>query len=400
MVLETSLEPDPVLEFQEIVLPAPQVNPDWPQASGYANHAMHHLFVEADLKPAWKADVGVAAGDFQPRLPPPVVANGQVFAMDAEHAVSALDATTGKLLWQAETAVEDEDDHIPGGIATEGNRVFAGTGFAEVVALDAGTGAELWRRSVDAPIHAPPTARDDRVFVVTISNTLTVLDATTGTTQWTYEGIQEVASLIGGADPAVDDSVVVAPFTSGELIAFQAESGRVLWGDSLASGRRTDELANLSQIRAAPVIDRGRVLAVSYGGVIAAIDLLSGRRIWDADIGSLSKPWVAGRYIFVTTTDGELVCLNRDTGGIHWVVELPAYEDPVEREGPIMWQGPVLVGDRLILTSTNGWAMSVSPYDGRMLGREFVEDPISLAPVVANGTLFFLSDEAWLFAYR
>jgi len=70
------------------------------------------------------------------------------------------------------------------------------------------------------------------------------------------------------------------------------------------------------------------------------------------------------------------------------------------RKKPILWSGPVLASDRLVLTSSNGWVLTVSPYDGRMLGRLYVSGPVSLPPVVAGGTLYFLADNATLAAYR
>ncbi len=400
MVHDRNLRPDPTLARQEIVLPPPQLNPEWPQAGGYANHAMHHLAIAEVPEQVWKADIGTPADDSQPRLPPPIVVGGVLYAMDAEHAVNAFDGATGERRWRVGISPEDEEDHITGGLAGEAGRIFASAGFAAVVALDAATGAELWRTPVDAPIHAPPTVRGERVFVVTVNNTLYALDVVSGQEAWTYRGIAEIASLIGGANPAVEGNVVVAPFTSGELVALQVENGRVLWADSLATRRRTDELANLSQIRAAPVIDRGRVFAVSYAGVMAAIDLRSGRRLWDVEIGGRSQPWVAGDYIYVLSGEGELVCLDRVSGGILWIVDLPGYEDMVDLKNPILWTGPVLALDRLVVMSSNGWALTVSPYDGRMLGRLFVSGPLSMPPIIADGTLFVLNDDAELLAFR
>jgi outer membrane protein assembly factor BamB len=199
----------------------------------------------------------------------------------------------------------------------------------------------------------------------------------------------------------VDAGVVVAPFSSGELVALKAENGRVLWTDSLASRRRTDELASISQIRALPVIDRGRVFAISYGGILAAIDLRTGRRNWDKEVGGLQTPWVAGRYVFLLTDEAELVCLSWGNGSVVWVTELDSHVDKEDLDSPpILWTGPVLVGDRLIVAGSNGEAMAVSPYDGRVLGELEMPDAVTVPPVVANGTLYILSDDAELVAFR
>ena len=398
---ERALKPDPKVADAKILLPKPSVNASWPQSGGYANHAMHHIAVGEVLKSIWTADVGEGADDDTRIVGTPIVAVGRVFAMDAETTVSAFDAKTGKLLWKVELTPEDEDDgHISGGIAFEDGRVFVATGFAQVIALDAGDGSEIWRQTVGGPLRSAPTVRGGRVFVVTVDNKLHALDAINGGSLWTHTGITEVASLLGGGSPAVDGGVVVVPYSSGELVALKVENGRLLWTDSLASVRRSAAAATLAHIRGRPVIDRGRVFALSTGGLMVAIDLRTGRRIWDREIGGLESPWVAGNYLFVLSNNSELVCLSRRDGRIYWVRSLPRFEDEEDKEDPIVWSGPVLAGDRLILAGSHGEVLSVSPYSGMILGIEEMPDGIPVAPVVADRSVYFLSEDAELLAYR
>ena len=398
---ERALKPDPKVADAKILLPQPSVNASWPQSGGYANHAMHHIAVGEVLKPFWTADIGEGADDDTRIVGAPIVAGGRVFAMDAETTVSAFDAKTGKLLWEAELTPDDEDDgHISGGIAYGGGRVFVATGFAQVIALDAGDGSEIWRQNVGSPLRSAPTVRGGRVFVVTVDNKLHALDAVHGGSLWTHTGITEVASLLGGGSPAVDGGVVVVPYSSGELVALKVENGRLLWADSLASARRSAAVSTLSHIRGRPVIDRGRVFALSTGGLMVAIDLRTGRRIWDREIGGLESPWVVGDYLFVLSNISELVCLSRRDGRIHWVRALPRYEDEEDKEDPIVWSGPILAGDRLILAGSHGAVLSVSPYTGKILGSEEMADGIPVAPVAADRSVYFLTDDAELLAYR
>ena len=398
---QNTLVPDPELADAEILLPAPFANPDWPQPGGYANHAMHHVEVGAALATLWREDIGEGADDTERLVGSPVVADGRVFAMDAESRVSAHDAETGKRLWRKDlTPDEDDDGHIGGGLAFEAGRVFATTGFAQVVALNAGTGEELWRRTLDGPMRTAPTVRGGRVFAVTVVNKLYALRADTGETLWDHTGIEETASLLGGASPAVDEGIVIAPFTSGELVALSVESGRELWSDSLTAIRRTDVVSTLSHIRGRPIIDRGRVFAISHGGLMAAIDLRSGQRVWDKDLGGQESPWVAGDYLFVLTNNAELVCLSRDNGRVFWVRQLPRFEDEEDQKDPITWTGPILASDRLIVAGSHGEALAVSPYTGRVIGRQELPDSVSVSPVVAAGTLYLLANDATLVALR
>ena len=205
---------------------------------------------------------------------------------------------------------------------------------------------------------------------------------------------------MGGASPAVDSGVVIVPYSSGELVALKVENGQVLWTDSLSSSRRSRSTTTLSTIRGRPVIDRGIVIAASNAGQIAAINLRTGRRIWDRSIGGIESPWVVGNFIFFLTNDSELVAMSRHTGRVHWVQPLPQWEDPEDKTDRIIWTGPVLVSDRLIVAGSSGEALSVSPYTGKVLGKVEMPDGVTIGPVVANDTIYFLSDDADLVAYR
>jgi outer membrane protein assembly factor BamB len=398
---QRSLSPDPEFAEKEILLPAPSPNADWPQAGGYANHAMHHIAISDNLDFAWSNDVGDGADEAIRLVGSPIVAGGRAYAMDSGSNVSAFDAQSGKQLWRTSlTPDEEDDDHISGGLAYEDGKIYVTTGFAQVISLDAGDGKILWRKSVAGPMHTAPTARGGRVFVITVDSRMYALNGSTGEELWTYTGISEIASLLGGASPAVDSGVVVAPFSSGELVALKVENGRVLWTQSLTTTRRTDVVSALAHIRGRPIIDRGRVFAISHGGLMVSIDLRSGRRIWDKEIGGLSSPWVAGDYIFLLTNDAEIAAISRETGSIYWVQTLPQYEDPETRDFPIVWNGPLLASDRLIVSSSTGEVYAVSPYDGRIMGKIDMPSGISVPPIIAGGRVFFLADNADLVAYQ
>lgn len=401
LVHEQTLVPDPKVATDEILLPRPTVNPDWPQAGGYPNHAMHHILLGDAPARAWGASIGSGSDDAERFVATPIVAGGTLYAIDTQTRVSAYDAESGRRLWRLDLTPDDEDEgHIAGGLAYEYGRILVATGFGEAVALDAASGEVLWRRNLGGPMRAPPTLRGGWAFFMTVDNKLHALDSSNGNPLWTHAGISEVASLLGGAAPAVEADVVVVAYSSGELVALKIENGRVLWSDSLASVRRTDVVSTLAHIRGRPIIDRGRVFAISHGGLMVSIDLRSGRRIWDKELGGLESPWVAGNYIYLLTNDGELVCLSREDGRIYWIQPLPRWGDVANKRDAILWSGPILVSDRLIVAGSEGEALAISPYSGRILGRVKLPDRVSVSPIAANGSVYFLSDNAELVAYR
>jgi len=385
-----------------IRLPAPQPNGDWPQAGGYSHHAMHHLKVADRPEEAWTADAGKGSDSRNRLLGDPIVANGKVYAIDAEAAVSAFDAETGDRLWRTELAPEyEEDDALLGaGIAYADGRIFASTGFAQVVALDAESGAEAWRTTVTAPMRAAPTVLGGRVFVTTLDNTGLALAAADGRILWTHSAVEEVAAIIGGAAPAADGGVVVMPFTSGEVVALRTDNGTPLWADSVVAARRTEATANLADVRARPVIDDNRIYVLGHSGLLTAIDMRTGRRAWELEVAGLDQPWVAGNFLYLLTVDAQVVAVDARNGAVLWVTSLPLWEDPEERSGRLIWSGPTLASDRLIVTGAHGEAVSLDPYSGELLGRIDLPDGVRLPPAVADGTLYFFTEGADIVALR
>jgi outer membrane protein assembly factor BamB len=399
--LDRQLEPDPELAKLPITLPPPVVNPDWPQAGGYPNHAMQHLSLPDRITEAWRTSIGEGASRYTRVLSQPVVAKGRVYAMDGGVQVSAVDAATGNRLWQNDLKPEDElGNSFGGGVAFWSDRLYVATGYAQMLALDPADGRVIWKTGVAAPIRSGPTVSDGRVFAVTVDNELVVLAADDGRRLWNHNAIPETASLLGSASPAAEGEVVVAAYSSGEIYALTVETGRPLWSDNLANARSANAVSSLADIRGRPVIDRGRVFAASHSGRIAAIDLRSGERAWEQEIGTTHSPWVAGDYIFVLSNNNELICLTRNEGKIRWVRQLPSYRDEKKKKDPIIWAGPALGSDRLIVLSSAGEALSVSPYTGEPLGRQEMSAGGYTAPVIADNALYVLTDDAKLSAYR
>lgn len=393
------LEADPA-DQRPVTVPPPAATPDWPQAGGTITHAVGHVQVEG-LAPSWRASIGSGGGYRAKITAQPVVAGDRVFAMDSDAVVSAFDLATGRRVWRTETQDDkDRSTNVGGGIATVEGVVYVSTGRADVLALDAGTGAIRWRKPLGSPARSAPTVAEGRLYVTTIDDKLIALGTETGDRVWAYQAAGSATTVLGQAAPAISEGLVVTGFGSGDLAAVRAESGAVAWSDSLASSRGRNSLVDLSAISGLPVVDRGRVYAVGVGGLLVSLDLRSGRRLWEREVGGSETPWLAGDWLFVQTLDQSLAAIGRDDGRVRWVADLPRYDDPERRRDRLFWTGPVLAGGRLVLAGSNETALSVSPEDGRILGQQQLRGPAAVAPIAAAGTLFIVTDDGSLQAFR
>ena len=401
MSLDNTLKVDAGIANLAVRLPRPRLNLEWPQDGGNADHAMNHLAAPGPLERLWDADIGKGAAHDSGVLASPVSGGGRMFALDTVGTVSAFRADNGERLWRVNVVPEEEEDEaLGGGVAFGAGRLFITTGVGEVIALNAATSGELWRVGLGAPVRVAPTYSEGRVFVVTYENKLYALDANNGALLWTHSGISEEAQLLGGASPAVSGGLVVAAYSSGEIYALRVDNGREAWNYTLGSIARLGPLASLGDIIASPVIDRELVYAVSHAGHLIAISLRSGERLWEQNISGVQTPWIAGDFLFILTTQGDLLCLSRIDGLIRWIRRLPRYEDPEDKEGPILWSGPLLVSDRLIVVSSIGQAVSISPYTGALLGLLEMPGNIEISPIASNGMVYILTMDGELIALR
>jgi outer membrane protein assembly factor BamB len=277
---ESSVKVDEESKGITVVLPACEKGRDWAQVGCGSEHGMPHIYLSETIQPSWTCSIGSGAGDGR-FLSSPVVACGTLYALDTYGNVTAINTSTGAPLWRTSISpVDKEQSIIGGGVAYDNGKLFVTSPHAEVLALDAKSGAILWRVPNTSPVRAAPTVADGRLYILNISNQLDVLDTECGKVLWNHAGITEFAGLLGTASPAVANGVVIVTYSSGEIFALKAENGHQLWTETLSSTRRPDSLSSLSHIRALPVVDKNTVIIVGHNQKMASYDLIRGERTW------------------------------------------------------------------------------------------------------------------------
>jgi len=100
------------------------------------------------LKPVWNTPTGATNG----HEAVPIVNNGVMFVSTPGNQVIALDAKTGAILWRYKRPFPEEVVMLHGtsrGVALYRDKVFFAAGEAVLIALDAATGTEVWTAKVE-----------------------------------------------------------------------------------------------------------------------------------------------------------------------------------------------------------------------------------------------------------
>jgi outer membrane protein assembly factor BamB len=387
-----------------ISLPPAVVNVAWSQPGGTPTNAPGHLAVGDTLHTVWTANAGEGSAKRKRLTAIPIVYEGKIFTMDAEGSVRAISASDGGTVWRVGTTPEGKSGFdflhpfntnnmaragFGGGLAADGGKIFAATGYGTVLALDAKTGEPVWTKKLDIPIREAPTAADGRVFVVNSESELYCFNAADGSQLWTQKGLPENAAVLTSASPAVSGNYVYVPYPSGEIAAIDVKTGQQKWTEALAKGKITNSATAAVGEAARPVVDGSAVFAMSRGGQLIATSKDKGERLWTRDIAGSQTPWVAGEAIFVVDISGKLIALNRKDGKARWVTPLP---------GEGRWSGPVLAGNKLWLASSKGLFVGVDAASGSVSVQDDLGSPVLITPVVAENRLYVLTDDAKLIA--
>lgn len=400
--IESGTEVDPSLASVTVVLPPAVANAEWSQVGGAASKSYGHLQLAEVPTKVW--DARIAGSSNRERLAAaPVIGSNQLYAEGTDGTIHAFNKKTGAEVW-SKSEDDMDDDMRPsafgGGVSYDNGVVYATNGAGEVKAKNAETGELIWKVKPAGPLRGSPTIAFGQIYVMTQDNQIIALDAATGDLLWNKGGSTAQSGVFGVAAPAAGQGTIVAGYSSGELTAYRYENGRELWADALARTNISTQVSSLTDIDADPIIDSGRVYALGQGGRMAAYELVTGQRIWELNLAGISTPAIAGEWIFTLTDDARLLAIARTNGRVRWITQLPQFRNEKKKKDPIFWTGPVLAGNQLWVASSRGEVWRVSAAEGSAQVFAELDEPVSLAPVVADRHLYVLDDGGTIHAWK
>lgn len=331
---------------------------------------------EVQLNTEWSRSIGDGQGNNFNMLEP-VIDGGNIIAADAEGVVVAMDRYTGKVVWNKKLKVP-----VSGAVGAAYGKLFIGTLDGELIALSSDNGEELWRARAPSEILSAPGSNGDVVVVQTLDDSLIAYDAYNGERRWIYENNPAVLTLRGTGSPLVTDQLVLAGLSTGKVIALEASRGLPIWEQRVAVPQGRSELERIVDIDGGLLLVNDVVYAVSYQGRVAAMDLQTGRTLWQREASS--SVGVAQNFgnVYVSLAEGTVESIDERSTSALW-----ANADLARRQltAPAVFSGNVAVGD------FEGYLHLLSEVDGRFVARERIDSKgLRARPLV---------DGSWLYVY-
>ncbi len=246
--------------------------------------------------------------------PSPVLGDGRIYAHFGTYGTACLNAETGEVLWKNDE-YHIKHDGGPGSspILFESLLIltFDGADAQYVVALDATTGKEVWKRERSAPFRENPITR--RAFATPLltkhkeqwqlispgADQCHAYNPATGAELWhvQYVGFSTVPCPVADAEKVY----FCTGFFDPQLLAVALDG----------SGNVTEthvkwHLAGPIPDTPSPLLYNGRVYTVSNQGIIACHNAEDGERVWIKRVGGnySASPMAIGGRIFFCSEEG------------------------------------------------------------------------------------------------
>lgn len=250
---------------------------------------------------------------------PPVMYHDELFFIDFNGSVKAVDKRTGRRVWKkkigtlaaASPAVDARHRliFVPTLSDTPGAHL---PGNGRIVALGMTSGRIRWSHSLPAGSESSPLVHGNTVFVGAQDGSVDSLQARSGHVNWIFHA----SGAVKGGVAYSSGRVYFGDYAS-RVYAVNAATGREVWATTTAGGAGT--------FYGSPAIAFGRVFLGNTNHHVYALSKSSGRVLWDAATSAYvySSPAAAnvpglGPTVYVGSYDGDFYALSATTGAVRW----------------------------------------------------------------------------------
>ncbi len=331
------------------------------------------------VRAAWTTSVGPVDFALDVR-----VVEGRAYLASTSGTVVALDAQTGADLWRVNL-----DSPLSAGVGSDGRFSAVVTRANELVVLD---GAKVsWRQKLKALTLTAPLVAGGRVFALTSDRSVSAFDAENGHKLWQQQKNGE-ALVLGQAGllTAVGDTLVVG--FGNRVTGLNPLNGSSRWEVPVVNARGTNEVERLSDVVAGFSRDGSNLCVRAFQYAVACIDAGTGRLQWTKPANGSNGISGDSKMVYGSDSDGRLAAWNRKDGEKAWTLDRYRFR---------VLSAPLVAGRSLIVGDDSGNLHFLSKEDGAPLNRVSTDDSgLAVAPVLAGKTLLAVSRRGSVYAFR
>ena len=386
-----------------INLPPMKSNSQWRLVSSTISKDFPNLMLGENITEIWSVSIGKGDSKKKRLVTDPIFYQETIYTLDANSIASAFD-TAGKLLWKKDLTPpgEEEGEIFGGGFAAGQDQIFVTTGYGFLLSLNPATGEENWSQRLSGSGNNTPVFNNGLVYLISGDSKAWAINADNGRVQWTIDGIGNNTNLMSNNSPAVSKKYAVFGFGNGGIYSTFKKGGYVLWSSSLSGRKDSRVMSAIDDIVASPLIFGRNVYVADGSGKVVSLQIENGERNWSARYGSSGNLWFADNSLFFISDTNKLVRLEIKTGKTVWLAELPSFSNNriLGSKNNIQHYGPIIAGNQLIVASSDGFFRFFDPEVGVQKNKIKTKAGATTNPMIINQTLYLVTKDGKLRAFR
>ena len=331
---------------------------------------------EASFSKKWDKGLGALGltGKFVP-----VINNDKIYFISSEGNLVALSTNKGRTLWSRKTG-----DQVSGALGFGFKRLHYGTIDGEIISIEEENGEEIWRNKTSSEVLSPPTTNGDIVAVQSSDGVISGFDFKTGEERWVHQSTVPRLSLRGTSTPFFEQGFLFTAFANGKVAMIYPDSGSVRLEIPVALNEGKSELERIKDIDGKSILVGELFFSASYQGNISAIDIRSGRLVWQEDISTTRDLTEARSRIIAVDKKDIVKAFGASSGVLIW-----------QQEGLKLRSvsSPVTIDKGIVIGDFEGYIHLLDARDGSFIGRRKVSrQPIK--EIVYQGKDLLALDES------
>ena len=369
---------------KKILLERPVLNTKWVSDGGNGLNNVGHVAGRKNWEKLFSVDIG-GVNEVKQILYTPVSDGKNVYTVDGNLKVVAVNLNTGKKLWETER-FENKSDVKFGALTlgNDGTDLYLITNSGQLVNIDTSNGEIKYSKYFNTGVKSGLSFCSGKLVFVNDMNEMYIIDAVSGEKLYAHKSIEENSAFVKGATPMCDGEHLVVPFSNGEVHMLMVDTVTPIWMGNLYRVS-TSKLNNISDIIANPVSNGDVVIVKDYNDITKAFNLDDGEERWSKYIGGVVAPVISNDVVFDVDNDKIVRALDLNTGKVIWStrVDISKYD---------VVFNPILMNNQLLLPISNGEIVKINPYDGKIILRDELVGKIDVDPIVVGDKLIILSN--------
>ena len=281
-------------------------------------------------------------------------------------------------------------------ISIHNDAIFISDNIGFIYSLELETGEILWIKNHGIPLKSKIKIFNDKIFLVNSDNRIICLESKTGARVWDVRTVTSFIKTQNFLALAVSENGEVFTInSSGELIKLSSINGQIYWSINITPSLFAHDK---DFFESSDIVVAGDDIIFSTTKSIFSFNIKNRYENWKFNINSTNTPIIDGNNVFLVSRNGFFINIDKKSGKIIWSTNILKILKKRKKNTHIT--GFILGSDKIYSTTHNGFIIISSATNGKTESFKKIGDSIIANPIIADGSLYILTNNSKLFGFN